>query len=52
VQNHGDRHDEGNNVHGGSGALEDDGVGEFDVTGVAVGVDAGDALRDRVYGAY
>ena len=40
VQDHDNGHDEGDNVHGGRGALEDDGVGELDVARVAVGLDA------------
>lgn len=40
VQDHDDRHDEGDNVHGRRGALEDDGVGQLDIAGIAVGLDA------------
>lgn len=41
VQDHDDGHGESEDVHGVGGALEDDGVGEFDGSGVAGGHDAG-----------
>jgi hypothetical protein len=52
VEDHDDGHDEGDDVGEGGGALEDDGVRELDVTGVAVGfypdaeVDVADAAHE------
>lgn len=40
VQDHDDGHDDGDDVHGRGGALEDDGVGQLDVARVAVRLDA------------
>lgn len=44
VKNHDNRHEKGHNVHSAGGALEDDGVCELDIAGIAVRLDT-DAAR-------
>lgn len=40
MENHDDGHDEGGNVHGAGPGFEDDGVGQLDIPGVAIRLDA------------
>lgn len=51
VQDHNDIHDQGYDVHEGRSALEDNGVGQLNVPGIAVGLDAMGAHNGR-HGAY
>jgi len=48
VQNHDDGHDQGDDVHEGCGALENDRVGQFDVARIAVGFNAKGVEDGRV----
>lgn len=40
VEDHNDGHGQGDNVYGARGHLEDDGVGQLDVAGIAICLDA------------
>ena len=51
MQNHGDRHNQRDNVHGAGSSLEDDGIGHLNVTREAVWLDS-HARRDRGYRPY
>lgn len=46
MQYHDNGHAQRENMHEIGGALKDDGVGQFDASGVAVGLDAGPGAQD------